>query len=243
MDSVLPVLNAIGTASTVLMWGSVVPMLRTAYKLGDNSAVPEKIFLATCINCSLWLSYGFKVWEPAIYIVNTIGFCMDFSFLAFWHHLNPEKTRGWDRFFFRYGLPLVALVVFEFAAISATVLAWLAVIACLVMYSSPLQNMLKALKTVDPTLVPLSTCIMAASTSFIWAVYGAIIDNMFMCVPSVLGLALAVTQISFVFYLRRKAAAANLSVDTSPSKVDVSKYSKIENQTLINGGPSSSSVV
>ncbi|WOK91367.1 hypothetical protein Cni_G00058 [Canna indica] len=176
------------------------------------SAAP---YLATLVNCMLWLLYGLPMVHPHstwILTVNGAGLVIELIYVLIFLGFSEGEGR------LRVLLVLVAEVVFVGGA-SAVILVLvhshehrsliagvLCVIFGTVMYAAPLSVMRQVIKSRSVEFMPLSLSLGYLLNGLCWTTYAIIHFDPFLTIPNCLGVAFALAQLVLHMMYRESTA-------------------------------------
>ncbi|KAL6979424.1 Bidirectional sugar transporter sweet4 [Sarracenia purpurea var. burkii] len=164
------------------------------------SAAP---YLATLINCGLWVLYGLPMVHPHSILVVTIngsGMVIELVYLLLYlRYCSDRKKR----------LRVVATMVAEFMVLAAlavpvltlvpttklrsTIVGSLAMLGNVLMYASPLSRMVISTKSVE--YMPLFLSLASFANGICWTAYALIRFDPFIAAPNGLGTLLGLAQL------------------------------------------------
>ncbi|KAM0920695.1 hypothetical protein ACQ4PT_007349 [Festuca glaucescens] len=203
-DTIRTVIGIIGNGTALVLFLSPVPTFYRIWKkktVEQYSAVP---YLATLLNCMMWVLYGLPAVHPHSMLVITIngtGMAIELTYIA----LFLAYSAGADRR--RVLLILVAEIAFV-AAVAALVLSlahthdgrsMVVGILCVVfgtgMYAAPLSVMKMVIQTKSVEYMPLFLSLASLVNGVFWTAYALIKFDLYMTIPNGLGVLFAVGQV------------------------------------------------
>ncbi|WOK99854.1 bidirectional sugar transporter SWEET4-like [Canna indica] len=203
-DTIRTVVGIIGNGTALVLFLSPAPTFRRIWKSGSVEQFPAVPYLATLLNCMLWVLYGLPAVHPHSTLVITIngaGLVIELIYVLIYLRYSDKNQR------LQVFLMLLAEVVFV-GAVAAVVLnlfhtfqrrslvvGLLCVIFCIVMYASPLSAMKEVIKTKSVEFMPLSLSLASFLNGICWTVYALIRFDLFIIIPNGLGVAFAVAQL------------------------------------------------
>lgn len=213
-QAVIDGVSTAGTALAFIMFSSQLPafwVVATKTRSVDKlSALPTAGMAA---NCGAWVIYATQNGDAALFRVNAIGCGFAVLYLAlFLVYTAP-------------GTPRVRLLTLLGALLGAGAPIWAGLIAgvadkdtritalgvvavaCNVaMYAAPLQIIAKAVKDLDPTVIPFLLTAANTLLSATWMAYGFLVNNWFVAGPNIAGTTLSVAQLLAATYVSYKVA-------------------------------------
>ncbi|KAM0920699.1 hypothetical protein ACQ4PT_007352 [Festuca glaucescens] len=211
-DNIRTVIGIIGNGTALMLYLSPVPTFYSIWKkktVEQYSAVP---YLATLLNCMIWLFYGLPVVQPhsmLIITINGIGLVIELTYIAIFLAYSVGAARR------RVLLILAAEVSFvvAFAALvlnlahthvlRSMVVGILCVIVGTGMYAAPLSIMKMVIQTKSVEYMPLFLSLASLASGTCWTAYALIEFDLYITIPSALGVVFAVVQvILYAIYYR-----------------------------------------
>lgn len=207
---VIETLSTIGTALVMIMCAAQLPTFRLiALKRLDQAKVSFLPTLGQLSNFSTWTVYGlYGAHNNTVVLVNVLGiaFCAIYIFLFLF--FAPSSRR----IVIIQQLLLFALVFFSLecailfaihdSATRQSTLAYVSIACNVVMYGAPIGGMRNALKTMDPTAIPVLLVLSSLACSFLWGMYGILIADYNIAAPNAAGALLCFAQIAVAIRVR-----------------------------------------
>ncbi|CAM0945291.1 unnamed protein product [Alopecurus aequalis] len=203
-DTIRTVIGVIGNGTALVLFLSPVPTFIRIWKkktVEQYSAVP---YLATLLNCMMWVLYGLPVVHPNSMLVITIngtGMAIELTYIALFLAFSVGAARR------RVLLILVAEVAFV-AAVAALVLSFahshtrrsmvvgvLCVLFGTGMYAAPLSVMKMVIQTKSVEYMPLFLSLASLVNGICWTAYALIKFDLYITIPNGLGVMFAVGQV------------------------------------------------
>ncbi|KAK9763393.1 Sugar transporter [Basidiobolus ranarum] len=201
----LLILSVSATIFTLAMFFSSLSIGWRFVKKRKTGSISVYPFLATFINCLLWLQYGILREDVVLIIVNAVGILTSGICTLVYHHYTVKKDHVENR--------ILLLIIFICGFLlhikhltaerAVTVLGLSSSLASICMYAAPLITTSKVISTGSTASLSLPL----SSTSFIncvlWFAYGYALNDHFIVIPNALGALLAGSQLAlFVIYGR-----------------------------------------
>ncbi|KAG1366222.1 bidirectional sugar transporter SWEET5-like [Cocos nucifera] len=161
-------------------------------------------YLATFLNCSLWVIYGLPSVHPnAIHVltINAIGVAFETIYLAFFFLFSPRQLR----------LKVVKILLAELALITTVVtvvlttahtherrsliVGVLCVISGTCMYASPLSIMKLVIQTRSVKYMPFTLSLASFLNGVSWTTYAVLGFDIFITIPNGLGVLFGLIQL------------------------------------------------
>ncbi|CAF3389596.1 unnamed protein product [Rotaria socialis] len=208
-DSLTPLIEKICTVSTVGLFLTGVQICNRIYRMrttGDISGFP---FVATVVNCTLWLLYGYAANNSTIMIVNFIGASLQMLYALIYLQYTADRST-----YIRLlgsAVAFLATVTFYFQYVvsdqSAAVFCagLVASIATVIMFGSPLASLRHVIQKRTTESLSLPLCLANFIVPIEWVLYGILIDDKFVQVPNFLGAILGFIQVSLFYKYPRQS--------------------------------------
>ncbi|XP_010924221.1 bidirectional sugar transporter SWEET6b [Elaeis guineensis] len=225
--------NIVGIIGNVLSFGLFLSPLPTFVKITkrkaveDFSAIP---YLATVLNCMLWVFYGLPVVHPnsiLIVTINGVGLVLEAIYLAVFFIYAPNRSR------LKVLKILAAEMVFMGAVIAGVIAGahthkertFIVGILCVIfgtcMYASPLSVMRLVIRTKSVKYMPFFLSLAAFLNGVCWTVYALLEFDIFVLLPNGLGALFGAMQLILYFcYYRstpREETKAEVQLPVSSS--------------------------
>jgi len=208
-DSLTPLIEKICTVSTIGLFLTGVQICNRCYRMhttGDISGFP---FVATLVNCTLWLLYGYNANNSTIMIVNFIGATLQMLYALTYLRYTPDRSSYLHLigsavlflasilFYFQYFVPDRETAVFR-AGLAASV-------ATVIMFGSPLASLRDVIQKRSTEALSLPLCFANFIVPIEWVLYGILINDKFVQVPNFLGAILGFIQVSLFYKYPRNS--------------------------------------
>ncbi|GAB4836632.1 hypothetical protein Ancab_001545 [Ancistrocladus abbreviatus] len=206
------VVGGIGNAISFFLFASPVPTFIGIYKKKSVEQFKPDPYLATIMNCILWVFYGLPFVHPNSTLVvttNAIGLAIELTYIVIFLLYSDKKGRlkvvAWIAVEIVF-LAIVAsctLKIFHTTKKRSNVAGILCVIFGLLMYISPLTIMGKVIKTKSVKYMPFYLSVGNFANGLIWTIYAVIPPgpDPYIIIPNGLGaLSGAVQLILYAYY-------------------------------------------
>ncbi|CAK7328947.1 unnamed protein product [Dovyalis caffra] len=194
--TVRTIIGIIGNVISFLLFLSPIPTFVRIFKEKAVKDFKSDPYVATLLNCAMWIFYGLPFiteHNTLVVTINGIGFGIECVYVAIFFVYSPGKKRT------RILLELLVEVIFMAIVILITVLAFHAMktralfvgILCIIfnicMYSSPLTVMRMVIKTKSVKYMPFYLSLANFTNGLIWMVYGLLRFDINIVLPNGLG--------------------------------------------------------
>ncbi|XP_057522789.1 bidirectional sugar transporter SWEET4 [Amaranthus tricolor] len=198
------VIGAIGNVISVFLFTSPMPTFIEIYKKKRVEEYKADPYLATTMNCMLWVFYGMPFvhpHSPLVLSTNAIGLTIELlyiiTFFIYADYNNRMKVIRWIavEFIFMGIVVLVTMLCFQTTQRRSLFVGILCVIFCLGMYVSPLTVMGKVIKTKSVTYMPFWLSVGSLANGIIWTIYAFLPLDQWILIPNGLGTLSGATQL------------------------------------------------
>ncbi|XP_029662293.1 sugar transporter SWEET1 [Formica exsecta] len=184
------------------------------YKKGTAKGTDPMPFLGGVGLCILMLRYALMLNDATMINVNIFGLLINIIYSIVYYYYAPN-TREVLKLIYKVTIFVIILLVYaqiehptnvEFRfGIVVTVLLFLLIAA-------PLMHLKEVIKTKNTEILPFPLIFMGTLVSFLWFLYGLIINNVFVIFQNAVGFILCIIQLSlFVIFPSKKLKVELLS--------------------------------
>ncbi|KAF0911786.1 hypothetical protein E2562_012287 [Oryza meyeriana var. granulata] len=220
--------NVVGIVGNVISLGLFLSPVPTFWRICKKKDVEDfKVdpYLATLLNCMLWVFYGLPIVHPnsiLVVTINGIGLVIEAIYLTIFFLYSNRKNRV------KMGLVLAVEALFM-AAVALGVLMGehthqrrsmivgiLCVIFGSIMYSSPLTIMRKVVKTKSVEYMPFLLSVVSFLNGLCWTAYALIRFDLYVTIPNGLGVLFGALQLILyaIYYRTTPKKDKNLELPT-----------------------------
>ncbi|KAF3794627.1 Bidirectional sugar transporter [Nymphaea thermarum] len=204
-DTARTVVGIIGNVISFGLFFSPLPTFVQICKKGAVEQFSPLPYLATLLNCMLWILYGLPIVHPHSLLVITINGCglaIELVYLMLFLIYSDRKQR----------LKIAVYLVLEFvfvAAVSAAVILLahthdrrslivgsLCVFFCCMMYAAPMSVMKMVIRTKSVEYMPFFLSLASFANGICWTAYALIRFDLFITIPNGIGTVLGLTQLA-----------------------------------------------
>uniref|UniRef100_A0A0D3GBH2 Bidirectional sugar transporter SWEET n=1 Tax=Oryza barthii TaxID=65489 RepID=A0A0D3GBH2_9ORYZ len=230
-DAVRNVVGIIGNLISFGLFLSPLPTFVTIVKKKDVEEFVPDPYLATFLNCALWVFYGLPFIHPNSILVVTIngtGLLIEIAYLAIYFAYAPKPKRCR-----MLGVLTVELVFL--AAVAAGVLlgahtydkrslivGTLCVFFGTLMYAAPLTIMKQVIATKSVEYMPFTLSLVSFINGICWTIYALIRFDIFITIPNGMGTLLGAAQLILYFCYYDGSTAKNKGALELPKDGDSS---------------------
>ncbi|CAL4948838.1 unnamed protein product [Urochloa decumbens] len=191
--------NVVGIIGNVISFGlflSPVPTFWRICKAKDVEEFKADPYLATLLNCMLWVFYGIPVVHPnsiLVVTINGIGLVIEAAYLTIFFLYSSGKKRR--RAFFVLAVEILFVIVVVLSVLLAVhttqrrsmIVGILCVIFGSMMYASPLTVMGNVIKTKSVEYMPFFLSLVCFLNGLCWTAYALIRFDLYVTIPNALG--------------------------------------------------------
>ncbi|XP_020268199.1 bidirectional sugar transporter SWEET6a-like isoform X2 [Asparagus officinalis] len=202
------VIGVIGNVISFFLFLSPVPTFVTIWKkkaVEEFSAIP---YLATLLNCMMWVFYGLPFVTPdstLVVTINGIGLAMEAAYLLVYFIYAPKDKRLKVLGILAGELVFMASVAVGVLLGAHThhkrqlIVGVLCVIFGTAMYASPLSVMMLVIRTKSVEYMPLALSLVGFVNGVCWTTYALIQFDLFVTIPNGLGAIFGAAQLVLYF--------------------------------------------
>ncbi|XVF58094.1 hypothetical protein PTKIN_Ptkin07bG0034900 [Pterospermum kingtungense] len=204
------IVGIIGNVISFFLFASPIPTFLKIYKQKAVEEFKPDPYVATVMNCMLWVFYGLPIVHPDSTLVVTIngtGLVMELIYLTIFFIYAPKKGQviGWlcVEILFLGVVASCTLLLAKTHAQRSTIVGILCVIFVVLMYVSPLTIMRKVIKTKSVKYMPFYLSLTNFLNGLIWMTYALIRFDLYILIGNGLGtLSGAAQLILYACYFR-----------------------------------------
>ncbi|XP_047306724.1 bidirectional sugar transporter SWEET4-like [Impatiens glandulifera] len=220
LEEIRTAVGLLGNVIALMLFMSPVPTFLAIYKKKSVEQYSPVPYIATIVNCALWVVYGLPIVHPHSLLVVTIngaGFCIQLIYLFIFVIYSNKRMR----------LRVVSVVLAEMAFVAvlavlvlnlthstklrSTIIGSICMVGNIFMYASPLSVMKLVITTKSVEYMPFTLSLATFANAVCWTIYGTITDfDPNIAAPNGLGILFAVAQLIIyaIFYKSTKKKLA-----------------------------------
>jgi solute carrier family 50 protein (sugar transporter) len=217
--SVTDILGGLGNGFAILFFIIPLTVIIEVYKTGKTDKVPYLLFLFTILNCEFWTLYGVKENAWPLIACNVIGIITNHIFLTvYFIYLNIVTFKKILFIGLLYFTFILSFTSFYILVKDSKFFGTIAMIMNICMFVAPLQNLNKVVKLKDNSYIPIWISMTLVFNCTVWSLYGYFKDvDLYVMIPNILGLLLAVLQVVLWFKYRNLKAHSS---DTEENELE-----------------------
>ncbi|CAN4095184.1 unnamed protein product [Withania somnifera] len=196
--------GVIGNIISLILFLSPLPTFVRIWKkksVEQFSAVP---YLATFVNCGLWVLYGIPLVHPHSILVVTIngtGLAIEAVYLMLFLFYSQRGKRMKvfliivGEIIFLASLAILVLTLVQTHKKKSTIVGTICMVGNILMYASPLSVMKLVIRSKSVEFMPLYLSLFSFLNGVCWTTYALIRLDTFILVPNSMGAALGLAQL------------------------------------------------
>ncbi|KAK4423145.1 Bidirectional sugar transporter SWEET4 [Sesamum alatum] len=198
------VVGIIGNVIALILFLSPVPTFCRIWKKRSVEQYSPLPYLATFINCGLWVLYGLPLVHPHSTLVVTIngtGFVIEILYLSLFLIFSDSKKRlrlvviVVVECIFVAALALLVLTLVHTTKLRSAIIGSICMIGNIMMYASPLAVMKLVITTRSVEYMPFFLSLFSFLNGVSWTAYALIRFDIFILAPNGMGTLLGLAQL------------------------------------------------
>ncbi|KAK9926906.1 hypothetical protein M0R45_024114 [Rubus argutus] len=198
------IVGIIGNIISLGLFLSPIPTFTRIIKQKTVSDFKPDPYLATLLNCAVWVFYGMPFVHPdstLVWTINGAGFIIEAAYIVIFVMYSPASKR--TRIFIALVIEAVffAIVVFVNMFFFHTtkdrtlIVGIICIIFNILMYASPLTVMKMVIKTKSVKYMPLTLSVANLCNGIVWLIYSLLKFDINILIPNGLGSLSGVVQL------------------------------------------------
>ncbi|XP_072755486.1 sugar transporter SWEET1 [Anoplolepis gracilipes] len=180
------------------------------YKKGTAKGVDSMPFLGAIGLCILMLRYALMLNDSTMINVNVFGLLTNIIYMIVYYYYAPNKEEVLKLI---YKVTVFVIIFLVYAQIEHPTnvefrFGLVVTVLLFLLIASPLIHLKEIIRTKNTEILPFPLIFMGTLVSFLWLLYGIIINNVFIIFQNVVGFTLSIAQLSlFVIFPSKKSGA------------------------------------
>ncbi|KAH0467606.1 hypothetical protein IEQ34_002639 [Dendrobium chrysotoxum] len=203
-DQIRTVVGIIGNAISLVLFLSPVP---TFYRICKNKSVEHFSvipYIATLLNCRLWVLYGMPFVKPNSTLIVTINGAdtvieLLYIFIYLLYSDGSRRIKALLLLFadiaFIVVVSAIVLCIFKSHEQRTFIIGILCIVFCIMMYASPLSIMKRVIQIKSAEYIPIYLSIAYFINGLCWTTYSLIHLDVNLTIPNAIGLLFAIAQL------------------------------------------------
>ncbi|KAJ0527728.1 putative SWEET sugar transporter [Helianthus annuus] len=203
-DALRTLVGILGNIIALILFLSPLPTFMKIVKAKSVQAYRPDPYVATILNCGMWMFYSLPIVHPdslLVFTINCAGFTIEIVFITIF--LTYSTWGGRKKIIivlvmealFAAAVVVVTLMCFHTYASRSLVVGMVCVFFNILMYAAPLTVMKMVIKTKSVKFMPLSLSVATFASSIVWSAYALLQFDPFILVPNALGTLFAIVQL------------------------------------------------
>ncbi|KAK1433808.1 hypothetical protein QVD17_10725 [Tagetes erecta] len=203
-DTLRTLVGILGNIISLILFLSPLPTFLKIIKAKSVQAYRPDPYVATILNCALWMFYALPMVHPdslLLITINGAGFSIEVVFITIF--LTYSTWSGRKKIInvliieavFTIAVVVVTLVCFHTYASRSMIVGMICIFFTILMYVSPLTVMKMVIKTKSVKYMPLTLSVATFANSIVWCVYALLQFDPYILVPNALGSLSAIVQL------------------------------------------------
>lgn len=195
-DAARTVVGVIGNVISFGLFMSPVPTFILIMKRKAVEDFKPDPYLATVLNCAMWVLYGMPFVHPdslLVVTINGVGLFIEFVYVSIFFIYSPWPKRKKilivllvEAIFFVVVL-LITLLGFHTTTARSNIIGIICIVFNIAMYTSPLTVMRQVIRTRSVKYMPFTLSLANFCNGIIWAIYALLKFDPYVLVPNSLG--------------------------------------------------------
>ncbi|KAK4417756.1 Bidirectional sugar transporter SWEET6a [Sesamum alatum] len=226
------VIGVIGNVISGLLFLSPMPTFWRIHKKRTTEAFHPYPYLASVMNCILWIFYGLPMVHPnsvLVVTINSAGLFLQLCYLTIFFCYTNKKNRGIivllllaEAALFA-GIVVVTLVCFHTHVKRSMFVGIVCIVFGIIMYGSPLSIVAKVVRTKSAEFMPFWLCLAGFSNGVVWFAYANLYTfDLYIAIGNGVGGLLGLVQLLvYGFYTFRTWRRGPVHNDVKPGDVQL----------------------
>ncbi|XVF12105.1 hypothetical protein REPUB_Repub08aG0085400 [Reevesia pubescens] len=224
------IVGVIGNVISFFLFLSPVPTFVKIWKAKSVQDFKPDPYVATVLNCMVWVFYGLPIVHPdstLIITINGIGLVIELIYVTIFFIYSPGHKRRRISIYLIIEVIFMAIVVFITLFFFHTtkrrsmVVGILAVVFNILMYTSPLTVMRMVIKTRSVKYMPFTLSLFNLLNGIIWVIYASLKFDPYVLIPNGLGSLSGMVQLAL--YIKFNKTTQWDDDDKLPQQVQLSE--------------------
>ncbi|XVF54146.1 hypothetical protein PTKIN_Ptkin05aG0157100 [Pterospermum kingtungense] len=227
------IVGVMGNVISFFLFLSPVPTFVKIFKAKSVQEFKPDPYVATVLNCMVWVFYGLPIVHPdsvLIITINGIGLVIEITYITIFIVYSPWVKRRRISMYLLIEVIFMAILVFVTLFFLHTtqkrsmLIGILAIIFNIAMYSSPLTVMRMVIRTKSVKYMPFTLSLFNFLNGIIWVIYAALKLDPYVLIPNGLGSLSGLVQlILYATYYRTTRWDDDDPVQPAPKQVQLSE--------------------
>lgn len=195
-DTARTIVGIIGNVISFGLFMSPIPTFITIWKKKSAAGFKPDPYVATVLNCAMWVFYGMPLVHPdslLVVTINAFGLCLELFYVGIFFMYSPWNKRRnillalLVELIFMAAVVVITLLTLHTTGKRSTLVGMLCIVFNIAMYTSPLTIMRRVIQTKSVKYMPFYLSLANFLNGIIWAVYALLKFDPYVLVPNGLG--------------------------------------------------------
>ena len=169
--------------------------------------VPEMLIICNVLSAELWFSYWIRIKTKLAPIVSSsVSFVLGVIFSIIYLYYFSKKTCSKLFIYVIMECVAIALLYYTLTLTEIKIIGFIANCVNILNFISPAQRIVRVCREKNYSLIPIVTTVLGCISSFLWLVFGILINDYNVMIPNTISVLIALfnTSIWFYFYCTTK---------------------------------------
>ncbi len=169
--------------------------------------VPEMLIICNVLSAELWFSYWIRIKTKMAPIVSSsVSFVLGVIFSIIYLFYFSQKKCSKLFIYIIIEFIAIALLYYTLSLTEIKIVGFIANCVNILNFISPAQRIVRVCREKNYSLIPIATTVLGCISSFLWLVFGILINDYNVMIPNTISVIIALfnTLIWFYFYCTRK---------------------------------------
>ena len=169
--------------------------------------VPEMLIICNVLSAELWFSYWIRIKTKLAPIVSSsVSFVLGVIFSIIYLYYFSKKTCSKLFIYVIMECVAIALLYYTLTLTEIKIIGFIANCVNILNFISPAQRIVRVCREKNYSLIPIATTVLGCISSFLWLVFGILINDYNVMIPNTISVLIALfnTSIWFYFYCTTK---------------------------------------
>ena len=169
--------------------------------------VPEMLIICNVLSAELWFSYWIRIKTKMAPIVSSsVSFVLGVIFSIIYLFYFSQKKCSKLFIYIIMEFIAIALLYYTLSLTEIKIVGFIANCVNILNFISPAQRIVRVCREKNYSLIPIATTVLGCISSFLWLVFGILINDYNVMIPNTISVLIALfnTLIWFYFYCTRK---------------------------------------
>jgi uncharacterized protein with PQ loop repeat len=169
--------------------------------------VPEMLIICNVLSAELWFSYWIRIKTKMAPIVSSsVSFVLGVIFSIIYLFYFSQKKCSKLFIYIIMECIAIALLYYTLSLTEIKIVGFIANCVNILNFISPAQRIVRVCREKNYSLIPIATTVLGCISSFLWLVFGILINDYNVMIPNTISVLIALfnTSIWFYFYCTTK---------------------------------------